>query len=72
MGAASAGPKMFQLYVFNDPGLSREMIDRARAAGFDALCLTVDGPVHGNRERDVRTGIAPDGRLSLRSTLTAR
>ena len=70
VGAASAGPKMFQLYVFNDPGLSREMIDRARAAGFDALCLTVDGPVHGNRERDVRTGIAPDGRLSLRSTLS--
>ena len=70
VGAATAGPKMFQLYVFNDPGLSREMIDRARAAGFDALCLTVDGPVHGNRERDVRTGIAPDGRLSLRSTLS--
>ena len=70
VGAATAGPKMFQLYVFNDPGLSREMIDRARAAGFDALCLTVDNPVHGNRERDVRTGIAPDGRLSLRSTLS--
>ncbi len=70
VGAASAGPKMFQLYVFNDRGLSREIIDRARAAGFDALCLTVDGPVHGNRERDVRTGIAPGGRLSLRSTLS--
>jgi L-lactate dehydrogenase (cytochrome) len=70
VGAATAGSKMFQLYVFNDPGLSREMIDRARAAGFDALCLTVDNPIHGNRERDVRTGIAPDGRLSLRSTLS--
>ena len=70
VGAATAGPKLFQLYVFNDPGLSREMIDRARAAGFDALCLTVDNSVHGNRERDVRTGIAPGERLSLRSTLS--
>ena len=70
VGAATAGPKMFQFYAFNDPGLGREMIDRARAAGFDALCLTVDGPVHGNRERDVRTGIAGDGRLSLRSSLS--
>ncbi len=70
VGAATAGPKMFQFYAFNDPGLGREMIDRARAAGFDALCLTVDGPVHGNRERDVRTGIAGGGRLSLRSSLS--
>ena len=70
VGAATAGPRMFQFYAFNDPGLGREMIDRARAAGFDALCLTVDGPVHGNRERDVRTGIAGGGRLSLRSSLS--
>ena len=70
VGAATAGPKMFQLYVFHDRGLSREIIDRARAAGFDALCLTVDVPVLGNRERDVRTGIAPEARMSLRSILS--
>ena len=70
VGAATAGPKMFQLYVFNDRGVSREMIDRSRAAGFDALCLTVDNQVNANRERDVRTGIAEGARLSLRSTLS--
>ena len=70
VGAATAGPKMFQLFVFNDRGVSREMIDRSRAAGFDALCLTVDNQVNANRERDVRTGIAEGARLSLRSTLS--
>ena len=71
VGAATAGPKMFQLYVFKDRGVSREMIDRSRAAGFDALCLTVDNQVNANRERDVRTGIAEGAaRLSFRSTLS--
>ena len=70
VGAATAGPKMFQLYVFKDRAVSREMIDRSRAAGFDALCLTVDVPVMGNRERDVRTGIAADGRMVPRSILS--
>lgn len=70
VGAATAGPKMFQLYVFNDRGVSREMIERSRAAGFDALCLTVDNQVNANRERDVRTGIAEGASLSLRSTLS--
>ena len=70
VGAATAGPKMFQLYVFNDRGVSREMIDRSRAAGFDALCLTVDNQVNANRERDVRTGMAEGARLRLRSTLS--
>ena len=70
VGAATTGPKMFQLYVFNDRGLSREMIERSRAAGFDALCLTVDVPVMGNRERDVRTGISAAGRLGLGSILS--
>jgi L-lactate dehydrogenase (cytochrome) len=70
VGAAAPGAKMFQLYVFNDRGLSREIIDRARAAGFGALCLTVDVPVMGNRERDVRSGIAPDARMGVRSMLS--
>ena len=70
VGEAAAGPKMFQLYVFRDRGLIRAFVDRARDAGFDALCLTVDVPVMGNRERDVRTGAAPGGRLSPRSLLS--
>ena len=70
VGEASAGPKMFQLYVFRDRGLIRAFVDRARDSGFDALCLTVDVPVLGNRERDVRTGAAPWARLSPRSLLS--
>ena len=70
VGAATAGPKMFQLYVFKDRGLSREIIDRARAAGFAALCLTVDNAVNGNRERDVRTGIDAEASLRLGSVVS--
>ncbi|MEO0413284.1 MAG: alpha-hydroxy acid oxidase [Pseudomonadota bacterium] len=51
------GPKFFQLYVWKDHGLVKEMLARAKAAGFDAMMLTVDLPVHGNRERDWRNGL---------------
>jgi isopentenyl diphosphate isomerase/L-lactate dehydrogenase-like FMN-dependent dehydrogenase len=54
--AATGAERWFQLYVFRDEGLTREMIERARDAGFTALVLTVDTPVLGRRERDVRTG----------------
>lgn len=54
IGALTTGPKWFQLYVWKDRDLVREMLDRARAAGFTALILTVDLPVHGNREREHR------------------
>ena len=46
----------YQLYVPRDEGLAREVITRAREAGFRALLLTVDAPVLGRRERDRRTG----------------
>jgi len=54
VAAASQGPKWFQLYVWKDRGLVREMLQRARAAGYGALILTVDFPITGNRERDLR------------------
>lgn len=50
------GPKWFQLYVWKDRGLVKEMIERARAAGFTALILTVDFPITGYRKRDIRNG----------------
>jgi len=56
VAALTAGPKWFQLYVWKDRTLVKEMLDRARAAGFTALILTVDFPVTGNRERDPRNG----------------
>jgi len=68
VAAASNGPKMFQIYVFKDRGLTTDFVTRCRAAGFKALCLTVDTPVAGNRERDHVYGIT-SGNLKLRSVL---
>jgi isopentenyl diphosphate isomerase/L-lactate dehydrogenase-like FMN-dependent dehydrogenase len=54
--------RFFQLYVFRDEGVTRHLVDQARAGGFAALVLTVDTPIVGRRERDFRTGftIPPD------------
>ncbi len=52
--AAATGPVWFQLYVYRDRGLTRALVERAEAAGCTALVLTVDGPVMGTREADVR------------------
>ena len=46
------GPKWFQVYVWKDRALVEQAMERARAAGFTGLILTVDVPVAGNRERD--------------------
>jgi len=56
--AAVGGPRWFQLYVFRDEGVTRDLIARARDSGYTALLLTVDAPVRGNRERDLRTRFA--------------
>lgn len=56
IAALTPGPKWFQLYVWKDKTLVKEMLDRVRAAGFRTLVLTVDLPVTGNRERDPRNG----------------
>jgi len=64
---AISGPKLFQLYVLRDPGINDELIARCADAGFDALCLTVDTVVPGNRERDLRTGMTVPPALTARS-----
>ena len=56
--AVSDGRLWFQVYAWRDRGLVREMIDRAAAAGYEALVLTVDTAVLGRRERDVRRGFS--------------
>ena len=53
--AARDGRRWFQLYVQADPGRSRELVQRAAAAGYEALILTVDLPRLGYRERDRRS-----------------
>jgi L-lactate dehydrogenase (cytochrome) len=58
VAAVGNGPKMFQLYIMQDRGVTAEFVSRCKAAGYSALCLTVDTPVAGNRERDLVTGFA--------------
>jgi len=65
--AATDGPKLFQVYVFKDRGLNREFIQRCKESGYDALALTVDVPVAGNRERDLVTGMTIPPKLTLAS-----
>ncbi|HEV7668439.1 MAG TPA: alpha-hydroxy acid oxidase [Thermoanaerobaculia bacterium] len=64
--AAAPGPRWFQLYAYRDWGLTRELVERAAAAGYGALCLTVDGSIPGVRERDVRNQlrVPPDLRVA--------
>lgn len=50
-------PFWFQLYVMRDRGMSRELIERAKAAGCSALVLTVDLAMQGQRDRDVHNGL---------------
>jgi L-lactate dehydrogenase (cytochrome) len=52
----ATGPKFYQVYVWKDRGLVKEMIDRVIAAGYDAIFFTVDTVVQGRRQRDVRRG----------------
>jgi L-lactate dehydrogenase (cytochrome) len=66
VAAESPGPKLFQLYVFKNRDMTRELIERCKKAGYAALCLTADVPVTGKRERDLRTGWGYPLRPSLR------
>jgi len=52
--AAATGPLWFQLYVYRDREVTRDLVARAEAAGFRALVVTVDTPRLGRRERDLR------------------
>ena len=61
---AVPGPKWFQLYVVRDREVTRSLIERARAAGYTALCLTADVPVIGQRERDIRNGFTIPPRVT--------
>src|SRR6056297_302814 len=57
VASVSGGDKWFQVYTWRDRGLVRELLDRARAAGYTAVWLTVDTAMLGRRERDVRRGM---------------
>jgi isopentenyl diphosphate isomerase/L-lactate dehydrogenase-like FMN-dependent dehydrogenase len=56
VGAASPGRVWYQLYLIGGREVAERTIERARAAGFTALVITIDTPVAGLRERDLRAG----------------
>ncbi|MEH6827913.1 alpha-hydroxy acid oxidase [Parasphingorhabdus sp.] len=64
IGSSISTPKMFQLYVHKDKDLNRSMVERCKAAKFDALTLTVDTIVGGNRERCLRSGFTSPPRIT--------
>ena len=63
-------PKLFQLYIHKDKGLNTSMIERCKAAKFDAIALTVDTIVSGNRERCLRSGFTSPPRFTPESVLS--
>jgi 4-hydroxymandelate oxidase len=54
VAATSLGPRWFQLYMYQDRGITEDLVKRAIAAGYSAILLTVDAAVLGRRERDFR------------------
>ena len=66
----SRGPKMFQLYIHKDQGLTDNLIDRCKSSGFKSLCLTVDTVVAGNREKDHKWGFTTPPKLNLKSIMS--
>jgi L-lactate dehydrogenase (cytochrome) len=67
IATATAGPKMFQIYIFKDREMTREFVQRCRDARYDILCLTVDTAIAGNRERDHRNGMSLPPRITLKN-----
>jgi L-lactate dehydrogenase (cytochrome) len=63
--AASTSLLWYQLYVWKDRGLSRELVQRAKAAGYQAIMVTVDTAVFGRRDRDVRRGFTLPPKIGL-------
>lgn len=71
MDAAPANPKWFQLYCYADRDVTAALAKRAYAAGYKALVLTVDTPLLGRRERDIRNAFTlPDGMTFANLELT--
>ncbi len=60
----------FQLYVHRDRGLTRTLVERAQEAGYQALCLTVDAPVLGLREREKRNQFGLPSGMQLANLTT--
>ena len=67
ISAASDGPRFFQLQPCRSREVMADMIQLAKDTGYDALIVTVDNPVHGNRERDARSGFGVPPAFTLKA-----
>jgi len=71
IAATATGPLWFQLYIYKDRDATRELVARVEAAGCRAIVLTVDAPILGPRERDVRNRFALPQGLSVENLVGA-
>jgi isopentenyl diphosphate isomerase/L-lactate dehydrogenase-like FMN-dependent dehydrogenase len=67
VGASTPGPLWFQLYLWRDRAIVARLLDRAEAAGYRALVVTVDVPIVGHRRRDRRNGFTLPPQVRLRT-----
>ena len=65
VAAVSSGRRWFQVYAWRDRGLVKEMLERARTSGYEAIMITVDTAVLGRRERDIRRGFTLPPKIGL-------
>ncbi|QJP16050.1 alpha-hydroxy-acid oxidizing protein [Starkeya sp. ORNL1] len=66
IAATGAPNRMMQVFIYQDRGFTRELTERAAAAGYKALVLTIDNQLHGWRERDLRNGFTIPPRFGPR------
>jgi L-lactate dehydrogenase (cytochrome)/(S)-mandelate dehydrogenase len=65
LAACGASPRWMQVFIYKDRGFTRELAERSANAGYDALVLTTDNQLLGNRERDIRNGFSIPPRFGL-------
>ena len=65
LAACGASPRWMQVFIYKDRGFTRELAERAASASYDALVLTTDNQLLGNRERDIRNGFSIPPRFGL-------
>lgn len=69
--ASAAGTQWFQLYVYKDRGVTAELLQRVKAASYQAVVLTVDAPMIGRRERDIRTAFSLPPNMHIANAVRA-
>jgi len=71
IGKIHNGPKVFQLYVWKDRELVKEVLAKAKEGGFNAMALTVDFTWYGNRERDIRNEFTIPPKYTMKQVIEA-